>query len=93
MDTNTLTLAAWKASWCSGCLAMEPILDDFEEQYPDVNVIRIDVDESSGCTERHHIVKIPTMIFFQGNKTIDRINGTCKLERLEEGYEKFEGEE
>lgn len=93
MDNNKLTLAAWKASWCSGCLTMKPILDDFEEQHPDVDVIRIDVDDSPGCTERHHIVKIPTMIFFQGIKTVDRINGTCSLERLNEGYEKFDLEE
>lgn len=87
-----VTLAKFGATWCQACLAMSSIIDEFEEAHPDVHVVRIDVDRSSNLKTKHHIVKIPTMIFFDGAKTVDRINGSCPLERLEEGLEKCGGE-
>jgi len=88
----SITLAKFGAHWCQACLVMDSIIDEFKENYPDVHIVRVDVDESPEITAKRRVTKIPTVIFFAGYKTVDRINSSCSLERLEEAYEKCGGE-
>lgn len=58
------------AGWCSPCKVLAKTLDKLEPQYPNVNFIHIDVEESPELAQEFQIQNIPVMIFMNTNGEI-----------------------
>jgi thioredoxin 1 len=50
------------APWCNPCKLMNPIIDKIEKEYPNIEVVRINVDEDSAMVDKYGIQTIPTYI-------------------------------
>lgn len=58
------------AEWCSPCKVLAKTMDRLEPQYPNVNFIHVDVEDSPELAQEFQIQNIPVMIFMKGNGEI-----------------------
>ncbi len=72
------------ASWCRPCQAMKPAFTRISEQYKgQVDVLKINADESPDVLKSLGVMGIPTVIGFAGGKEILRRTGLQSAEALD----------
>ncbi|MCU4719695.1 thioredoxin family protein [Halapricum hydrolyticum] len=80
----TITLMDFMADWCGPCKTQEPIIEDLEEDYPDVEFERIDVDERQDIANEYQVRSLPTLIVENDDGVVERFIGVTQAEDLEE---------
>jgi len=63
------------APWCNPCKLMNPIIDKLEKDYPNIEVVRINVDEDSSMVDKYGILTIPTYILEKDGQIINAVKG------------------
>ena len=57
------------AEWCGPCKAMAPALDLVaKEMAGKVKVVKVDVDQNPGITQKYRIQAMPTLMIFKDGK-------------------------
>jgi thioredoxin 1 len=65
------------ATWCGPCQMMTPIITEIAEEYSDILVGKIDVDEVPSLAAKFGITSIPTLIVLEKGKAIAQKVGYC----------------
>jgi thiol-disulfide isomerase/thioredoxin len=52
-----------------------PLLAEQEKQYPNIQFVEVDVDTNKEIAEAYQITAMPTMVFFQSEKEVQRVRG------------------
>ncbi|MGH2946260.1 MAG: thioredoxin family protein [Solirubrobacteraceae bacterium] len=52
------------ATWCGGCRALEPAVEQLARCNPGIRFVRVDVDDAPTLVERFGIRSLPTLIRF-----------------------------
>lgn len=73
------------SSWCGPC----KMLDKTLEQITDISIVKYDVDEYEELTTEKGIRNIPVLIFYDGDKEIDRLIGAVSLNKINEIIDKW----
>jgi len=63
------------ATWCGPCMMLSPILAEIAEEYEDVVIGKVNVDEEPALAARFGIASIPTLMLFKDGKNIDTAIG------------------
>ena len=63
------------ASWCGPCKTLKPIVEKFAEEQTEVNVVMLNVDEHSDIATEFGIRSIPTLIYLENGKIVNRVTG------------------
>jgi len=63
------------APWCNPCKLMNPIIDKIEKEYPNIEVVRINVDEDSAAVDKYGIQTIPTYILEKDGEIVSSVKG------------------
>lgn len=72
------------AAWCAPCRAMEPAFKQVSQKYAgQVDVLKIDADESPDVLKKLGVMGIPTVIGFAGGREIVRRTGTQSADALD----------
>ena len=67
------------ASWCGPCQQIKPTFHELEDKYADkINFSMIDVDLNSDLASKHKVESMPTFIFINEGKAVQRISGAAK---------------
>lgn len=66
-----LLLDFW-AQWCAPCKSMNPVLEAFSENNPDVAVVKINVDEQQEIAGQFGVRAIPTLVFLRRDEFLDQ---------------------
>ena len=74
-------LVDFYADWCGPCKMMSPVLDDFSKE-SNVEIKKINVDNSQDIAKRFGVMSIPTLILFEDGKEIKKISGYLTLDEL-----------
>jgi thioredoxin 1 len=76
LQSEKLTLVDFWAEWCGPCVALAPTVEEIAKQYAgNLNVAKLNVDNSPNTPPRYGIRGIPTLILFKGGQEVDRIVG------------------
>tara|TARA_B100000085_G_scaffold278363_1_gene300078 strand:- start:252 stop:524 length:273 start_codon:yes stop_codon:yes gene_type:complete len=72
------------AQWCGPCKAMMPILEQYSETEGAVEVVKVNVDEEPDISQEYNIRGIPTFIYFEDGKVVNKQVGMMTIEQLKE---------
>jgi len=73
LKSDVPVLVDFFAEWCGPCKAMAPALEQVaSEMSGKVKVVKLDVDQNPGTTQKYHIQAMPTLIMFAGGKEVNR---------------------
>ena len=77
------------ADWCGPCQMQTPILEEVEKSHPDVEFVRINIDEQRETAEKYQIISIPTLIFLDDkDNVIDQLVGLQSKRDIEKILDK-----
>ena len=83
----TVTLKDFYADWCGPCKTQDPILDDLEDEYPDVEFEKINVDEAQDVANEYQVRSLPTLIVENDEGVVERFVGVTQAEDIEAAFE------
>ncbi len=64
------------APWCGPCRMIAPVLDELaQELCGRIKIVKVNVDENPGLSNRFAVRSIPTMKLFRGTTELDTITG------------------
>ena len=62
-DKKFVIVDFW-ASWCTPCRMLAPILEEIADEYPNIKVCKLNVDDAPNIAERYGIMSLPALLFF-----------------------------
>jgi thioredoxin 1 len=75
-SVNGLIVVDFYADWCGPCKMMTPVLEQLVDTYPDITVLKVDVDSFPELSNNAGVTNIPTLDIYE--------NGIKKLREI--GY-------
>lgn len=60
------------AEWCTECRLIEPVLEKFQQDFPEMMFFSLDVDKNGSIAEEYKIEQLPTIIAFKNGKLVSR---------------------
>lgn len=82
ISSEKTTLIDFYAEWCSPCKVLGPILDRIAEENPEIQIIKVDVDENSDISSEYGVRNIPTVLIFKGGVQVDKFVGMKSKEDI-----------
>ncbi len=77
-----ISLIDFGTTWCGPCRAMDPIIDEISDEYPNIKVGKMDVDENSSIPAKLGIRSIPTIIIYKNGEVAERKTGSISKSQL-----------
>ena len=90
VNSQRLMILDVYADWCIPCQMLSPILAELDKKYNDLEIYKLNADESENFTTLNNITSIPTLIFYKDGEEKERIVGVASMDDLEkivEGYQ------
>ncbi|XP_025424479.1 thioredoxin-2 [Sipha flava] len=85
---DKLVIIDFFAKWCGPCKLMGPFIEELANEYPDVVMLKVDVDECEEAAIEYNIQSMPTFVFLKAKKEVIRFSGANK-DKLKENLLKF----
>ena len=69
------TLVDFFANWCGPCKMLAPVLEEVSAEYPNVDFIKVDVDEEGNLAAEYNVMSIPTLYLLKDGKVVAKTGG------------------
>lgn len=83
----TVTLKDFYADWCGPCKTQDPILEELEEEWGDVEFEKINVDENQDVANEYQVRSLPTLIVENEDGVVERFIGVTQADDIEDAFE------
>lgn len=77
------------ANWCGPCKMIAPVLEKLDAEYPNIRIVKVDVDQSQDIAARFGVQSIPTLIMFNNGKAVETQQGFAGEPQLRELLSKY----
>jgi thioredoxin 1 len=84
----TVRLKDFYADWCGPCKTQDPILDELEADYGDVEFEKVNVDEEQEVANQYQVRSLPTLVVENDDGVVDRFVGVTQREDIEAALQK-----
>ncbi len=74
MQKGSVALVDFYASWCGPCKMLAPILEEVSKEV-DVQICKVDIDESFDLAKSYGVLSVPTLILFKDGNEMKRAIG------------------
>lgn len=81
-ETSGVWMVKFGASWCLPCKMMAKTIASVLPDFTSINYQDIDIDDEPELSKQYKIKSVPTVIFFNDGKEIDRVSGNIRIEAL-----------
>ena len=76
LQEDKLLVVDFFATWCGPCKKLSPTLDEVSEELGEqVNIVKVDVDESEDLAMNYGIRSVPTVLFFKTGQQVAKFVG------------------
>lgn len=83
VNSETLVLVDFFATWCGPCKTMVPILKQAKDTLgPMVKIIKIDIDKNTSLAQRYQILGVPTLVLFKNGEPVWRKSGVLPSQEI-----------
>lgn len=88
IQSPRLTVAVFKADWCSDCKFMDPFMPDVETKFAnDLTLVEVDVEAVEDVSQELNILGIPSFVAFSDGRELVRLVNKMRKSREEiEGF-------
>jgi thioredoxin 1 len=83
----TVTLKDFYADWCGPCKQQDPILEDLEEEWENVDFEKIDVEEQQDVANEYGVRSIPTLVVENDDGIVETFQGLTQANKIETALE------
>ncbi|MFB6167979.1 MAG: thioredoxin domain-containing protein [Haloferacaceae archaeon] len=84
----TVRLKDFYADWCGPCKTQDPILDEVEADFPDVEFEKVDVDENQDVANEYSVRSLPTLVIEDDDGEVERFIGVTQREQIVSALQK-----
>jgi len=85
LNSNIPVIVDFWAEWCMPCHMMAPVVEEVAREYEGkIKVGKLNVDQNRETARKYNIMGIPTLLFFNGGKVIDKIVGVAPKRVVED---------
>ncbi|XP_050440516.1 thioredoxin-2 [Adelges cooleyi] len=70
-----LVIIDFFAKWCGPCKLIAPYIEELANEFPDVVMLKVDVDECEEASLEYNIQSMPTFVFVKSKAEVDRFSG------------------
>lgn len=82
-----VTILDFHADWCGPCKTQDPILDEIEDDFENVEVKRIDVDEDQDTANQYQVRSLPTIIVLDEDEdVVERFVGVTQYDDIVDSF-------
>ncbi len=75
LDTDKLVLVDFWAPWCGPCKAIGPVIEELSNEYSDVVVGKVNVDDHPQVSSQFKVRSIPTVLLLKGGEVMEKFVG------------------
>jgi thioredoxin 1 len=65
----------FSASWCGPCKRIYPLIKSLSDQYLDMVVCKVDIDEVPELAKQFSVQSMPTFIFIKNGEIVEEFSG------------------
>lgn len=85
LNSNKLTVVDFFATWCGPCQMLAPVLEKLSKEQNDLNIFKVDIDESVELAIKYQVEVVPTLVIFKNGNPVKILEGfRTEKELLEE---------
>ena len=84
INSATPVVVDFWATWCGPCQTMGPVVDELAQEFTDVKVGKVNVDEQMALAREYKVMSIPTFLVFKDGKVAERTLGVQEKSELEQ---------
>lgn len=84
LSSPKLVLVDFYATWCGPCQMMAPHIEELANEYSDVVIGKLDVDENPEIAQKYQVMSIPTIVFIKNGEVVEKLVGYQSKDALEE---------
>lgn len=78
---NGVVLVDFWAPWCRPCLMLGPIVEELSNEYDNVKIGKVDVDENPETSQQLGIRSIPTILIYKDGQIVEKhVGGASKAQ-------------
>lgn len=82
IESSKPVLIDFWAAWCGPCMMQGPVIDELANEYDNIKVAKINVDEEGELAMNFGVSSIPTLIYFKGGQIVETLVGLRSKEQL-----------
>ncbi|ODQ79807.1 hypothetical protein BABINDRAFT_161499 [Babjeviella inositovora NRRL Y-12698] len=75
LSANNALVVYFTAVWCGPCQAIKPVIEGHYEQYPNVQIAKVDIDQNKEVPARFQVSSVPSFLFFSKGKLTETVRG------------------
>lgn len=79
---NKTIILKFEANWCGPCKTLGPLLDTIAGENPEIQIVKVDVDENSELSSQYGIRSIPAVFIFKNGEKTDMFVGMKSKEEI-----------
>ena len=85
LKNDKLTVVDFFATWCGPCQMLAPVLEKISNENDDLNIVKVDIDESVELAIKYQVEVVPTLVIFKNGNPVKTLEGfRAEKELLEE---------